>query len=216
MNARRRVGESGLSLLEALIVTAITAILIVLLLPLAPAGMRRDYDLANRTVASGAALRGEAGFQAALHALVQPPGVREAGVAESVIRGDRFALAGAFAAAQDSACLQAGTGGVVGLRIERVGAGGRLMCRDEGAEAELLSWAAGDARFAYSDNGSAWREAWPASGVSRTAPGVIAPSRSVLVRFRLQAPNGEVEWLGRAGSTEPVDARVVPSEEPAT
>lgn len=216
MNARRRVGEGGLSLLEALIVTAITAILIVLLLPLAPAGMRRDYELADRTVASSAALRGESGFQGALHAIVQPPGVREAGVAESVIRGDRFALAGVFAAPQDSACLQAGAGGVMGLRIERVGAGGRLMCRGEGTEAELLRWRAGDARFAYSADGAVWREVWPVSAASRSAPGVIAPSRSVLVRFRLQAPNGQIEWLGRAGFTEPLDARVVRSEEPAT
>lgn len=217
MKPPRRARERGLSVLEALIVTAITAILVMLLLPLAPAGMRRDYGLAEATLAAGAAIRGEAGFQNALRAIVQPPGVREAGVVESVIQGDRYGLAGMFAAARDSACSRAGAGGVVSLRIERAGAGGRLVCRGEAGDAELLAWAEGEARFAYSANGAVWREAWPAREVARAAPGVTAPSRSVLVRFVLDSrATGRTEWLGRAGFTEPVEVRAPPAEAAAT
>lgn len=212
----QRAGEHGLSVIEALIVTAITAILIMLILPMAPTSMRRDYGLAARTIATGAAVRGEAGFQSALRSVVQPAGIREVGVVEPIIQGDRFSFAGAFAASQDSACLPAGAGGVVTVRIERRDGGGTLMCRGEGGAVELLRWANGDARLAYSADGMAWRDAWPVRRRERTEPGVSAPSRSVLVRFQLQSTDfGAVEWIGRAGFTEPVEIAPLRAEDPA-
>ncbi|GAM98298.1 hypothetical protein U91I_01931 [alpha proteobacterium U9-1i] len=211
MTKHARTGEQGLSVLEALIVTAITAMLIVLLLPLAPRGMRRDYAVAETAIATGAAMRAERAFHAVLSGFALPPGPREPGQVEAVIRGNRIGLAGQFLAIQESPCARAGVEGAARVFVRRDGAGGALVCEGPHGAADLLRWAEGRASFSYSADAVNWTQTWPV-GRAQGAP----DAQSVLVRFTLASrATGDSEWIGRAGATEPVDLGAAPAESPA-
>lgn len=194
-----RSAEHGMSVLEALIVTAIAAVLMALLLPLLPQSVRRDGDGARAAISLQGELRGERVFRTVLRSLVQSPGA-EPGQVE-LLAGNAHGLRALAAGEIASGCLDAGAEGESLLVIEPAGDGGRLVCRGPGGMVELLRWSEGAGAFAYSGDGVRWHADWPPQ--RRREP--QQESASVLVRFAVRTGGGEaLAWTERAGWTEPV------------
>lgn len=210
-SAEVRPGEIGLSVIEALVVVAITSLLTALLLPLMSRASQRNYGYTQSTLDAGQTVRAETAFRAMLANLVPPNVATRAEQALALIEGDAAAFTGAFAAGAPSFCAPAGAYGLVRMRIERRGAGGGLICQTGRGVYDVLTWRQGEAAFAYSADGAAWRALWPAAARTGSAntPGAPEFSPAPLVRFRLSSRQaGALEWIARAGWSEPVAARV--------
>lgn len=206
---RARFGERGMSIIEALIVTAIAGLLIVLLLPLIPSSMRRDTAAARDVLTMQAAVRGERAFRGVLQGVVPQQAADMERI--TVLNGDPRGLEGMAFGQQDVGCLDPGEFGRVRMEIVRQGRGGSLMCRGPAHTYVMLAWAEGAADLSYSEDGVSWTRRWPLIRPTRGEE----DSESVLVRFRVRANNRSIaEWIERAGWTEP-PAQTQVAEAPA-
>jgi hypothetical protein len=194
MRPDNRANEHGLSIIEALVIVTVTAMLALLLLPMASRAGGRNFALAERGLDAADAARGEREFRALLHAAEQQPGGTPSfsGTAESATFYPALAA--------PVACAEAGASVGVRVRIVRRGAGGRLLCQSARRELDLLTWAAGEARFSYSDDGIRWSNAW--ADARPAARGAAVQVRTApLVKFELAGVDG-LAWVERAGWTE--------------
>lgn len=195
-----RESECGLSMIEALVVVTLTALIALMILPLAQRSSRDTVALSNREIDAATAQRGEAAFRAIMTSVSQP---RVALGAPPKIAGNAAGLLVNVSSQGRSACLDAGVETRVALRIEQNNAGGALVCRSEGRRTTLLTWRRGQAAFAYSPDGEAWRDTPEAMPPNPTV------SRASLVRFSLRAANAPpLTWVAAAGWTE--RGRIVP------
>ena len=219
-DARPRLGaaaRAGFTLIEALAALLISSLILTVLMGMAASAIDRNARLGAGALEQMTAQFEEEIFRTLLQEFVLP--LQEFGERppENYLRGDADSFAGYVSVRRPTACAAPAPASPVELRIERLGAGGRLVCVTEGARVALVAWEAGVAQFAYSRDGREWRADWPAAAAASMTellpqrgqtpvrlettviPTVIAP----LVRFSLDAPGENFDriWIARAGST---------------
>lgn len=181
-----RIGERGLSLIEALVIVTITALLALLLLPMVSRAAGRNFGMADSAIDDANATVAESEFRVLMRASVvrRLEGDRAEGV-----QGQAGGVIVLPSLANAVSCAREGAPQFVRIRIS----GDRLICEsDGGRRREVLRWARGQARFDYSADGRSWGPTWADAGV--------AP----LVRFQLSLPDGrELTWIEQAGAAEP-------------
>lgn len=197
-----RLGEHGLSLIEALVMLAVSAMIALLLLPMTGRTLLANYTRAESSMDAASRARGEEQFRALLHAAVQPR--PENGLPKSTLAGDARALVITLEAAQPVACAPARGHAEVTLRIIAAGAGGRMVCEADGVQASLLEWSSGVGAFAFSQDGEGWRGQWPATvGADASEVAWVA---APLARFTLTTSDQpQLAWITRAGATAPLE-----------
>ncbi|MEQ1490087.1 MAG: hypothetical protein ABL932_06005 [Terricaulis sp.] len=149
----RRVGERGLSLIEAIVVVTITALLALLILPILPRAASGSTNVAERGINALDQMRAEREFRALIRA-----------VSPREIDGERQALIqGASASVQIQPTLPTQTGcarsgaPLVRLSVEP----NALVCISDRRRIVLLRWPSDrTGALSYSANGAVWRADW--------------------------------------------------------
>ena len=149
----RRVGERGLSLIEAIVVVTITALLALLILPLLPRAASGSVSVAERGIDALDQMRAEREFRTLIRA-VSPREVD--GERQALIEGVAAAVLLQPSLSESVACARAGAP-VVRLTVE----GNVLVCSSDGRRRVLLRWPSDRAgSLSYSADGVAWRADW--------------------------------------------------------
>jgi hypothetical protein len=180
---RRRDGERGLSIIEAIVIATITALLALMILPLLPRASE-SLNVAEQGVDEREEARAERDFRALVRAVSQ----REiGGEAQTVIEGGPSSVLLQPSLAAAAACAPAGAP-VVQLNVEN----GALSCLSNGRRRALLRWPNDNVgALSYSVDGVSWLSQW--SG-AQAAP---------YVRFELrQGRRVRIAWIERV-SGEP-------------
>lgn len=174
-----RVGERGLSIMEAIIVVTITALLALLILPLLPRAASGSVRVAERGIDTLDQMRAEREFRVLVRS-VAPREVDEEPV--KLIAGNASALLMQPSLAAPTSCARQGAP-AVRLSIESQA----LVCASEGRRRVLLRWTADRVGvLSYSADGATWRSNWD----------VAAPP---FVRFELRrGARVETVWTEQA------------------
>lgn len=181
---RRRDGERGLSIIEAIVVATITALLALLILPLLPRASE-SLNVAERGVDALEEARAERDFRTLVRAVSQ----REIdGEAQPVIEGGPLAATLQTSLSASAACAATGAP-IVQLVVEN----GALSCLSSGRRRALLGWPSDLlGALSYSADGISWFTQWRGA---QAAP---------YVRFELrQGRRVRVAWIERT-SGEPL------------
>lgn len=181
---RRRDGERGLSIIEAIVVATITALLALLILPLLPRASE-SLNVAERGVDALEQARAERDFRTLVRAVTQ----REIdGEAQTVVEGGASSATLQTSLSASAGCAAAGAP-IVQLVIEN----GALSCVSNGRRRALLRWPSDHlAVFSYSADGVSWFTQWNGA---QAAP---------YVRFELrEGRRVRIAWIERV-SGEPL------------
>lgn len=179
-----RVGERGLSIIEAIVIATITALLALLLMPLVPQAERRSFGVAERGIETVNAVAAEREFRALVRGLSPR---RRDGEPDLLLVGNESSVMLSPNLAIQTGCALAGSPSVR-LTIEQ----GALVCRSDGRRRALLRWSDGAVGgFSYSADGAVWRANWDDPG---------APP---FVRFELRRAGGaQLAWVERAAGAQ--------------
>lgn len=157
---RRRDGERGLTIIEAIVVVTITALLALIIVPMLPRSSARTFSVAERSVDALDEMRAEREFRALVRSVSfrmtpdQQSIAPVSGAGSSVLIYPNLQL--------PTACAQAGSPAVQ-LAADRDG----LACISDGRRRQLLRWRTGGAAvFAYSGDGASWQSSWNANAVA--------------------------------------------------
>ena len=150
---RRRVGERGLSLIEAIVVVTITALLALLILPLLPRAASGSGSVAERGIDALDQMRAEREFRSLIRS-VSPREIE--GERQILIEGASGAVLLQPSLQTSMACARAGAP-VVRLVVER----NALVCNSDGHTRILLRWPSDrSGSLSYSADGATWRADW--------------------------------------------------------
>lgn len=175
-----RAHEAGVSLIEALVMTAVLAIVAVLALDLARGGAARAFLQAGASAdRAGTLLAGEHFVRIVANAV--GPG--------AIVDGDAERLVIATAVAEPGRCRAWPAEGRLVLRIVQNDDSVRLTCTGARGEETLGHWRGRRAQFSYSVDGSAWQASW--------RPAAAAP----FVRLSLSGSRTPMLWMARPALT---------------
>lgn len=149
----RRVGERGLSLIEAIVVVTITSLLALLILPLLPRASSGSVQVAERGIDALDQMRAEREFRTLIRG-VSPRKIDDA--PQVLIEGATGAVSLQPSLQASTACARPGAP-IVRLTVER----NALVCSSDGRRRVLLRWQADHAgALSYSADGVVWRANW--------------------------------------------------------
>ena len=115
--------------------------------------------------------------------------------------GDARGFVGDVLLRSATPCADAGPVRALNVRLQARPEGDVLICAAPGrAPTMLLDLRPRRARFAYSDDGAAWRDGWRPS---RLPLGLPAPPREQSVYVRLTTDDGAIQLIERASSGRP-------------
>lgn len=187
-----RLGESGFSLIEALVTVALTSILVLVLLPLSSHAPARSLAIAAQSVGLSDRLRVDRVFRDAL----------ESADPESLLGGST-ALTVDAAALFETPCQRPGVSRLLSLKVVNRENGGELVCQSGGRQVPLLGWKGGRATFSYSSDGREWTSTWSPS--PRRAGSERLPALSPIVRLDVQTGGPDsFAWMAHVGAIAPV------------
>ena len=154
---RRRVGERGLSIIEAIVIATITALLALMIMPLLPRASAGSFAVAERGVDTLDQMRAECEFRT----LVRAVSMRAIdGEPQTVIEGAVNRVALNTTLSEQASCARAGSP-LVQLTVER----NALICASEGRRRVLLRWQSnGVGTLSYSADGASWFANWADAG----------------------------------------------------
>jgi hypothetical protein len=151
--SRRRGGERGLSIIEAIVIATITALLALLIMPLLPRASAGSFAVAERGVDTLDSMRAEREFRT----LVRAVSMRAIdGEPQTVIEGAANRALLHATLPEQASCARAGSP-LVQLAVER----NALICTSEGRRRVLLRWRSkGVGALSYSADGASWVANW--------------------------------------------------------
>lgn len=155
---RRRDGERGLSIIEAIVIATITAMLALMIMPLLPRAAAGSFAVAERGIDTLDQMRAEREFRT----LVRAVSMRAIdGEPQTVIEGAANRAVLHANLSEQTSCARAGTP-LVQLAVER----NTLVCASEGRRRVLLSWQSNAAgALTYSADGVSWLSNWVEASV---------------------------------------------------
>ena len=206
-------GQSGLSLIEVIIVLMISSLILSAVLPISLRAVSANHRLGTNIInLSDRDIAEEVFRQVFASATPLTFGDdRPSSTLEGNVEGVRISL-------RRGGAILCGDGAysTIELKIVESGAGGLLVCEAEGRQRTLHSWRSGEASFAYSLDGKAWAPVWPPSPSTTNRPSRLSSSdigplrRNVvsapLVRFEVVGERGQAEtrWIAQSGDVEPL------------
>lgn len=212
LSAKRR-GETGLSMIEVIVVMMISSLILAAVLPLSLRAVSANHRLGSGMINLSDRDIAEAVFRD-LFASAAPLRFGD-DRAPSTLEGDAERARISLRRGRVALCGD-GPYDALELRIVEAGTGGLLICEAKGQQRTLYDWRSGEARFAYSLDGKAWSSAWPPRGsgdepalrsgsneIERLRRNVVA---SPLIRFEVLDRTGKrrVSWIAQSGYTEPL------------
>ena len=210
MKLNRSHATAGFSVLEAIIALLVASLILSVILPIASRSVSDNLRIGMRGLDAVALSIEESAFRGLASAAVPAPTLPFRPAPRDMLSGSPAEIVMTAMAPQQTLCVPQGELVAVKLTIEQQGEAGRLVCRIDERERELMRWEEGEASFAYSLDGGAWSKIWPiAPATGSDAPQLGATQLSTIkaprVRFILmKAGRPSFSWIAAFGYLRPV------------
>jgi len=210
---RTRQGQSGLSLIEVIVVLMISSLILSAILPISLRAVSANHRLGANIINLSDRDIAEQVFRAFLASATPLSFAGDRG--PSSLEGETQLIRISPRRGAAALCGE-GAHDRIDLQIIEAGGSGRLICVAGNQRRTLYEWRSGQASFAFSPDGAAWEPAWPvASSGSASEAGArrvdLGPLRrkvvaAPLVRFEIVDARGgiNIRWIARSGDIEPV------------
>jgi len=201
---------AGFSVLEAIIALLVASLILSVILPIASRSVGDNLRIGMHGLDAVALSIEESAFRGLASAAVPAPTLPFRPAPLDMLSGSPAEIVMTAMAPQQTLCVPQGELAAVTLTIEQQGEAGRLVCRTEERERELMRWNEGEASFAYSLDGGAWSSIWPiAPAAESDAPLLgatqLATIKAPRVRFTLmKAGRPSFSWIAAFGYLRPV------------
>lgn len=210
----RRV--AGFTLLETVVVLAITAMTVGLIFTIGARGAATGYRMGTRALDVADGQLATDSYRAVVSSFVVPPLTTTAlpvdGVAEdpalTAFEGQTDQVTSEWIATRGTACGPVGSYGRLKLYIERQGEKAFLLCQlDEADPVVLIDLKWRDARFAYSEDGVNWVDAWTVTGGEQVLDSATPAAVERRVYVRVVTDDGYADLTDVATSGRRVTAQ---------
>lgn len=214
MRPARDPKTEGFSVLEAIIALLVASLILSVILPIASRSVGDNLRVGMRGLDAVAASIEESAFRGLAAAAVPAPSQPFRPAIREMLSGRATQIDMTAMAPQVTLCVPQGEIAAVTLAIEQQGDAGRLVCRTEGGERELMRWSQGVASFAYSLDGGAWSDIWPIEPDTGPDAPLLGANQLVTikaprVRFTLvKAGRPAISWIAAFGYLRPIEYRL--------